>query len=188
MCGYFVKAKKYNDIKFMIIILIGYMASGKSLIGRELANVLGFDFIDLDHFIEEKESKSIQEIFSEKGEIYFRKIENNYLKDILSSKNHVVLALGGGTPCFSNNLDLILASKDSKSFFLNVPVNELAKRLMADKANRPLVAYVSNEEDMLEFVGKHIFERLSFYNQANFKMDANKPKEEVVKDIVEKLF
>ncbi|MCX7548883.1 shikimate kinase [Xanthomarina sp. F1114] len=172
----------------MRIILIGYMASGKSLIGRELARVLDFEFLDLDDFIEENEKMPISEIFSEKGEIVFRKIENNYLKEVLSSKNKMVLSLGGGTPCFSNNLKVILEDKNAKSFFLNVPVSELAKRLMADKENRPLVNYVSNEEDMLEFVGKHIFERLSFYNQANFKIEANKPKEEVVEDIISKLF
>ncbi len=59
---------------------------------------------------------------------------------------------------------------------------------MSDKENRPLVKYVSNETDMLEFVGKHLFERLPFYNQAHFKMDANKPKEEVVESIITKLF
>ncbi|HLV38022.1 shikimate kinase [Xanthomarina sp.] len=172
----------------MKIILIGYMASGKSLIGSELAKILGFEFLDLDKFIEEKEGKTIQKIFLEKGEIFFRKIENSYLKEILSLKGNMILSLGGGTPCFSNNLKLILENEDVTSFFLNVPLNELSKRLMADEANRPLVQYVTTENDMLEFVGKHLFERLHFYNQANFKIDANKPKEKVVGDIVAKLF
>ncbi|MEO8932932.1 MAG: shikimate kinase [Xanthomarina sp.] len=172
----------------MKIILIGYMASGKSLIGRELAKVLNCEFLDLDNFIEEKESKTISKIFLEKGEIFFRKIENSYLKEVLSSKKKIVLSLGGGTPCFSNNLKLILESEDVQSIFLNVPINELAKRLMLDKTNRPLVEYVTNENDMLEYVGKHIFERLAFYNQATFKIDANKAKEEVVEDILVKLF
>jgi len=172
----------------MKIILIGYMASGKSLIGSELAKILGFEFLDLDKFIEEKEGKTIQKIFLEKGEIFFRKIENSYLKEILSLKGNMILSLGGGTPCFSNNLKLILENEDVTSFFLNVPLNELSKRLMADEANRPLVQYVTTENDMLEFVGKHLFERLHFYNLANFKIDANKPKEKVVGDIIAKLF
>lgn len=172
----------------MKIVLLGYMASGKSLIGRELAKVLKMDYLDLDDFIEKNEGKSIDKIFMEKGEIFFRKIENSYLQALMSSKNNLVLSLGGGTPCFTNNLELLKNNKEITTFFLNVPVSELAKRLMSDKENRPLVKYVSNETDMLEFVGKHLFERLPFYNQAHFKMDANKPKEEVVESIITKLF
>ena len=172
----------------MKIVLLGYMASGKSLIGRELAKVLKMDYLDLDDFIEKNEGKSIEKIFLEKGEIFFRKIENSYLQALISSKNNLVLSLGGGTPCFTNNLELLKNNKEITTFFLNVPVSELAKRLMSDKENRPLVKYVSNETDMLEFVGKHFFERLPFYNQAHFKMDANKPKEEVVESIITKLF
>jgi len=172
----------------MKIVLLGYMASGKSLIGRELAKVLKMDYLDLDDFIEKNEGKSIEKIFMEKGEIFFRKIENSYLQALISSKNNLVLSLGGGTPCFTNNLELLKNNKEITTFFLNVPVSELAKRLMSDKENRPLVKYVSNETDMLEFVGKHLFERLPFYNQAHFKMDANKPKEEVVESIITKLF
>ncbi|MFV0572511.1 MAG: shikimate kinase [Xanthomarina gelatinilytica] len=172
----------------MKIVLLGYMASGKSLIGRELAKVLKMDYLDLDDFIETKEGKSIEKIFMEKGEIYFRKIENSYLEALMSSKNNLVLSLGGGTPCFTNNLELLKNNKEITTFFLNVPVSELAKRLISDKENRPLVKYVSNETDMLEFVGKHLFERLPFYNQAHFKMDANKPKKEVVESIITKLF
>lgn len=172
----------------MKIVLLGYMASGKSLIGRELAKVLKMDYLDLDDFIEKNEGKSIEKIFMEKGEIFFRKIENSYLQALISSKNNLVLSLGGGTPCFTNNLELLKNKKEITTFFLNVPVSELAKRLMSDKENRPLVKYVSNETDMLEFVGKHLFERLPFYNQAHFKMDANKPKEEVVESIITKLF
>ncbi|HAB26471.1 MULTISPECIES: shikimate kinase [Xanthomarina] len=172
----------------MKIVLLGYMASGKSLIGRELAKVLKMDYLDLDDFIEKNEGKSIEKIFLEKGEIFFRKIENSYLQALISSKNNLVLSLGGGTPCFTNNLELLKNNKEITTFFLNVPVSELAKRLMSDKENRPLVKYVSNETDMLEFVGKHLFERLPFYNQAHFKMDANKPKEEVVESIITKLF
>lgn len=172
----------------MKIILLGYMASGKSLIGSELAKIFDVNFIDLDRFIEEKEGHSIQKIFSEKGEIFFRKIENKYLKEVLDLKTNLVLSLGGGTPCFSNNLELIKASKNSKSIYLNVSVNELANRLMKAKNIRPMVAHVSDKNNMLEFVGKHLFERFPFYNQANYNIEASKPKEEVIEDIIMKLF
>ena len=172
----------------MKIVLLGYMASGKSLIGRELAKILKLDYLDLDDFIEKNEGKSIEKIFLEKGEVFFRKIEYSYLQTLISSNNNLVLSLGGGTPCFTNNSELLKNNTEITTFFLNVPVSELAKRLIRDKENRPLVKYVPNETDMLEFVGKHLFERLPFYNQAHFKIDANKPKEEVVESIIMKLF
>jgi len=164
------------------------MASGKSLIGSELAEILGVNFIDLDEYIEDNEGNSIKEIFSEKGNIFFRKIENSHLKEILSSKENLVLSLGGGTPCFTNNLELIQRTTEAKSIYLNVSVTDLSKRLIKDKLNRPLVAHIQTEEDMLEFVGKHLFERLPFYNQADYKIDANNAKEKILEDILFKLF
>ncbi|TYA52507.1 shikimate kinase [Formosa maritima] len=172
----------------MKIILIGYMASGKSLIGNDLAHVLNVKFIDLDHYIENKEGKTIQKIFSEKGEIFFRKIENKYLNDILNSESSLVLSLGGGTPCFSNNLEIIKGCFKSKSIYLNVSVHELSKRLIVEKENRPLVKYVQTEEDMLEFVGKHLFERLPYYNQVDIIINGNNSKEEIIEEILLNLF
>ncbi|MDD3723627.1 MAG: shikimate kinase, partial [Lutibacter sp.] len=91
----------------MKIVLLGYMASGKSAVGRILSEKLNIQFIDLDSFIEEKEQLSISEIFETKGEIYFRKIEGIYLQELLNSKESTVISLGGGTPCYGNNIDLI---------------------------------------------------------------------------------
>ena len=85
----------------MIIVLIGYMASGKSTIGRILADKLNYSFIDLDDYIEEKEQTSVSEIFKSKGEIYFRKLETTSLQALLNNKDNLVLSLGGGTPCYS---------------------------------------------------------------------------------------
>ncbi len=172
----------------MKIILIGYMTSGKSLIGSELAKILDMNFIDLDEYIEEKEGDSIKEIFSKKGNIFFRKIENTFLEEILGLKDNLVLSLGGGTPCFANNLELIQRTDEAKSIYLNVSVKELSKRLIVDRENRPLVAHIKTEEEMLEFVGKHLFERLSFYNQANYMVEANNSKEIILEDILFKLF
>jgi len=164
------------------------MTSGKSLIGSELAKILDMNFIDLDEYIEEKEGDSIKEIFSKKGNIFFRKIENTFLEEILGLKDNLVLSLGGGTPCFANNLELIQRTDEAKSIYLNVSVKELSKRLIVDRENRPLVAHIKTEEDMLEFVGKHLFERLSFYNQANYMVEANNSKEIILEDILFKLF
>ena len=150
----------------MIVVLLGYMASGKSTIGKALAAQLKYEFIDLDAYIENKEDKTVSEIFKSKGEIYFRKQEHVYLKKIIEEKTSIVLALGGGTPCYAGNMDVLLNATNVKSFYLQYGVNELVKRLKAEKETRPLVAEL-NDEDLQEFVAKHLFERNHYYNQAN---------------------
>ena len=119
----------------MIVTLLGYMGSGKSTVGLELALHLAYDFIDLDKFIEEKEGATIREIFKLKGEIYFRKLENSCLSEIYSFKNNTVLSLGGGTPCFYGNMELI-NSEYSKSFYLKLLPKTLSNRLFFEKGKR----------------------------------------------------
>jgi len=166
----------------MKIVLLGYMASGKSSIGKRLAKSLNISFIDLDDYIIEKENSSIAEIFSSKGEIYFRKIEHVYLKEILDNEKNFILALGGGTPCYANNMDLINTST-ATSIYLQGNVPTLVERLIKKKAKRPLVASLSDEQ-IPEFVAKHLFERRAFYEQAEmtFKID-QKSKKAVAKEI-----
>jgi len=104
----------------MNLILIGYMASGKSTIGNYLAKVLNYSFIDLDNYIEKKENLSVKEIFSQKGEIYFRKLENTALKEIVNNKENFVLSLGGGTPCFYDTMEWLKSKTNTKTIYLNV--------------------------------------------------------------------
>lgn len=170
----------------MNIILLGYMTSGKSIIGKKLSQILKKPFQDLDDYIETKEGITISEIFETKGEIYFRKIEGHYLASFLEQKN-MILSLGGGTPCYGNNMELIKGQSDALSIYLNVSVAELGKRLFFNKANRPLVSHLTTENETTEFVGKHIFERLNFYNQADLIINANKSQEDIVQDIILKL-
>jgi shikimate kinase len=172
----------------MNIILIGYMASGKSLIGQKLRDVLGMPFIDFDSYIEQKENATINDIFDNKGEIYFRKNESIYLKELLHVTKNSIISLGGGTPCYANNMDLIRNQENSKSIYLYVTVNELSKRLFADRNKRPLVRFISSENEMTEFVGKHLFERTSFYNQADITIKANGIPSEIVEKIILELF
>ncbi|MFJ1321837.1 shikimate kinase [Capnocytophaga canis] len=150
----------------MKIILLGYMGSGKSTLGKILAERRNLPFIDLDSYIESKENKEIKEIFKEKGEIYFRKLEHDYLKNLLQSENDFVLALGGGTPCFGNNMNLIL-EHSPYVFYLRYSPKKLAERLKYEKRNRPLIADI-DDENLEDFIRKHIFERNMFYNQAHF--------------------
>ena len=173
----------------MIIVLIGYMASGKTSLGKKLAEKLNYDFIDLDDFIEEKENSSVSEVFKTKGEIYFRKQESFYLKELLENNSNIILSVGGGTPCYSNNMELILNADDVTSIYLKASISTLASKLIKKKAKRPLIAHIKNEEAMEEFIGKHLFERIPFYSQAQIKVIVdNKTKDDIVEDIILELY
>lgn len=148
----------------MIISLIGYMGSGKSTTGKDLAKALGFEFIDLDDFIEQKYQTKISDIFKKEGELGFRKKEREALKEILTTTN-IVLSLGGGTPVYYDNMEEIV--KNSISIFMRVQLHQLVKRLENRKETRPLIAHLSNEE-MTEFIAKHLFERNQYYEKAKY--------------------
>lgn len=166
----------------MKIILLGYMASGKSVVAKELAKKMKVKSLDLDDYIEEKENLKIKEIFEKYGEIKFRMLENNYLKEILMTKKDIVLAVGGGTPCYANNMDLI--TKENSSIYLRASIETLFKRLMNEKDNRPLVKDVSKEK-LKEFIAKHLFERNVFYNKASIIINVD---DVSVQNIVERIY
>ncbi len=173
----------------MIVVLMGYMGSGKSTIGQKLANVLDYRFIDLDSYIEHKEGLSIPSIFQNKGEIYFRKQESIYLNNILENYNHLVFSLGGGTPCYSNNMEQVINSKNATSFYLDTSIPFLASRLFKQKIGRPLLNHIKTKDDLLEYIGKHLFERRPFYAKAKHTIKTgNKTLDEIVEAIVIKLF
>lgn len=173
----------------MIIVLIGYMASGKSSIGRLLADTLNFQFQDLDDIIEQEEGNSIPSIFESKGEIYFRKIESEQLIKTLKSSSNLVLSLGGGTPCYGNNLSSILNHPNCESVYLKASIPTLIKRLENEKHKRPLIAHLKSEEELAEFIGKHLFERNPFYDQAKLTITTDGlTKEEIIEKILLELF
>ncbi len=172
----------------MIVVLIGYMASGKSTIGIKLAQELGFAFLDLDQYIEQQENASIPHIFKNKGEIYFRKKEHYYLKELLNKPSNLVLSLGGGTPCYYNNMQLILEHKNINSFYLKASIPALVQRIKSETQQRPLVAHLKTDEQLTEFIGKHLFERAPFYVQANKTiLTDNKPLETIINEITKAL-
>ena len=167
----------------MKIILLGYMGSGKTTIGIQLARKLFLNFTDLDDFIEEKEQQSIKEIFKQKGEIYFRKIEHKYLKQFINENESYVLSLGGGTPCYAGNLDLILNDKNNLSFYLRGSISTLFKRLSKNKFKRPLINDLSDNQ-LTEYIAKHLFERGLFYYKATYKISIDdKEVQEIVTEI-----
>lgn len=170
----------------MLVVLLGYMGSGKSTVGRMLAEALGVPFADLDSYIEERLQQRIPEVFASMGEIYFRKKEHELLREFLESGKSAVLALGGGTPCYAGNMDLVL-SHTQNVFYLQLSVSSLAIRLQKEKEHRPLIAHLSDQE-LPEFIGKHLFERSPFYSLAPKTVVCNyRQPEEVVSDVLELL-
>ncbi len=173
----------------MNIILLGYMGCGKSSIGRDLASKLEMECLDLDQYIEAREKKSINKIFEENGEIYFRKKENEYLKMVLETYTNTIISLGGGTPCFAGNLELIKSRKDAKSVYLKTSLQELVTRLFTEKHKRPLISHVNSQEDLKDFIRKHLFERSFYYNQAEYIISTDdKEVEEIATEIQAVLF
>ncbi|NEW78436.1 MAG: shikimate kinase [Gelidibacter sp.] len=154
----------------MKIVLMGYMASGKSASGRILSEKLNSQFIDLDSFIEERELLSISQIFETKGEIYFRKKEGIHLQELLNSKESFVLSLGGGTPCYGNNMDFI--ANKSSSFYLKASIDTIFERLKNETSQRPLVAAIG-AENLKEYIAKHLFERAIYYEKAHHTILVN---------------
>lgn len=154
----------------MIISLLGYMGSGKSHVSKNLSKKLNFPLIDLDQRISEENLLGIPEIFQTKGEIFFRKEERRVLENILNEEKDIILSLGGGTPVYYNNMDLI--NEKSKSIFLRASVKTLTDRVLLQKNTRPLIAKL-NDDDVSEFIAKHLFERNPFYSKSHFTVDTD---------------
>lgn len=154
------------------VFLIGYMGSGKTTLGRTLAKEMECDFIDLDNFIEGRFHKTVKDIFAERGEEGFRKIEHNLLEEVAEFQD-VIIACGGGTPCHFNNMDIMNSS--GLAIFLTTPTSVLLARLSLPqhKAKRPIIANKTDEELKL-FIEKNLIERDPFYNKAKMKFDATK--------------
>lgn len=165
------------------IILLGYMGCGKSTIANRLSKSTGIPFVDLDKSIEERMNLSINEIFEQKGEIYFRKLEREVFIELLHLPETLIIGLGGGTPCYSNNHEL-LKMENVLSVYLKASVETLLDRLISGKSKRPLIADKS-ESELKEFIAKHLFDRSFYYNQAQYKVSIDgKSKEETVADVL----
>ena len=170
----------------MIISLLGYMGSGKTHISKILSLKTGFKFIDLDKEISRRNRMQISEIFAKRGEIYFRKRERETLEEILATTENAILSLGGGTPAYYNNMQVI--NQNSVSFYLKAPISLLAERILIQKEKRPVIASVENE-DLPEFIAKHLFERIPYYTQAMHTIDVNgKEADKVADEIISKIY
>ncbi len=155
----------------MKLVFIGYMASGKSAIAKEVSKRNKLKLVDLDTYIEKQTGMSIPELFAQKGEVFFRKKEKECLEELLTSDRSFLLSVGGGTPCFAGNMELIQAH--ATSVYLKASIQTICERLVYGKATRPLVADIA-DADMPEFVGKHLFERAFFYEKASHIVSVDK--------------
>jgi shikimate kinase len=166
----------------MKVVLLGYMGCGKSVIGAFLSEKLQLPFYDLDNEIEKLTQNSISELFQSKGEIYFRKREHEVLKTFLDKKEDFVLSLGGGTPCYFNNHEL-LQQENVFSIYLKASAETLVNRLINEKDKRPLL-HNQDEVSLKDFINKHLFDRNFYYHQAT-KIVAvdNKSVEQILSEI-----
>ncbi|WP_299826333.1 shikimate kinase [uncultured Pontibacter sp.] len=152
----------------MLIFLLGMMGSGKSTLGRQLAQRLGYTFVDLDAWVEQQERKSIAAIFEEQGEEAFRRQERAALEAVVHQHNNAVVATGGGTPCFFDNINHM--NSHGITVFLDTPPESITKRLMATNLElRPLLAG-KNEGEINSYLRKTLAHRNQFYEQAKYKL------------------
>jgi shikimate kinase len=151
-----------------IIYIIGFMGSGKTTVGKKLASLLGWQFIDLDRKIEEHTGEKIPEIFSKHGEAYFRVIESEMLRGLISEKQTVV-STGGGTPCHDMNMDFM--TRTGLTIYLRLTPGQLKSRLSEAAEERPLIKDIK-EEDLQTFIEKKLLFREKWYNRAELTVEA----------------
>lgn len=145
------------------IFLIGYMGCGKTTLGKRLAEQTGFAFLDLDGYIEQKHHKTVATIFAEMGQDAFREIERKMLAEVADYEN-VVIATGGGAPCFFDNIDLM--NRAGLTVYIKLSPTQLADRLEHSRAGkRPLIAGKTGEE-LRQFIEDGLRQREQFYLQA----------------------
>jgi shikimate kinase len=164
----------------MLIFLIGYMGSGKSTIGLELASLIEYPFFDMDQMIETQEGLTVAEIFRKKGEKAFRLLEHDTLTSLLSEKK-AVIAVGGGTPCFFNQMETM--NRAGVTIYLKVDVEILYGRLKDNTDSRPLIKNFSCG-DLKEFISNHLEEREVYYQKASIVHD---PFASTVRQLLEEL-
>lgn len=152
----------------MKIFLIGFMGAGKTSIGKRLAKSLNYKFIDMDKLIEFNAGQSINELFKEHGEKHFRELEKTTLEELKPDTN-IVIATGGGTPCYEQNMEFM--NETGTTIYLNLPTDMLFERLIESKSKRPLIKDLT-DKDLRAYIAKMLEERSVFYEKANNTVNA----------------
>ena len=150
------------------VYIIGFMGSGKTIAGKNLASELKWNFVDLDHEIEKREGKAISDIFTDSGEEYFRQLESKILRELETNRDTVISA-GGGTPCFGNNMEFMLST--GSVIYLRLTPLQLRSRLELETHKRPLVKEKSGNE-LLLYITLKLSEREMYYLKANHVCDS----------------
>ena len=151
------------------IVLIGYMGSGKTTVGRALAKEIGLPFYDLDWYIESRMRKKVSQIFAEQGEEGFRRIERNMLHEVAEFEN-IVISCGGGTPCFFDNMDYL--NQQAQVVYLKAQPEVLHKHLLMGKGDRPLLKGKTPDE-LIAFIREQLQYREQFYSKARYTLDVS---------------
>jgi shikimate kinase len=163
------------------ISLVGFMGSGKSTVGKQLANALQRPLLDMDSIIETRKGKSVAEIFADEGEAKFREYEYQLLLELVNTPQPSVIVCGGGAPCFSGVMDVLNAH--TATFYLHTSVEILYARLKHEAAQRPLL---QGKDDLKQFIEKLLAQREKFYRQAKFTIHtAGKTVEDIVCEIAD---
>lgn len=166
----------------MLYFLNGFMGSGKSHWGRHWAKAFDLEFYDLDAVIEAQEGKPIREIFERQGEPAFRNIEREALGTLLE-KNHAIIACGGGTPCFHDNVKRM--NRAGITIWLKTPLDALVERLLPELGHRPVIAH-TNAETLPGFIMGKLAEREPFYHRCYYHFYTPYLTDENFKKIVDK--
>ncbi len=151
------------------IILIGYMGSGKTTVGKALSKETGMMFYDLDWYIESRMRKTVSQLFAERGEEGFRKIEYNMLHEVAEFED-VIISCGGGTPCFFDNIDYM--NRQGEVVYLKATPETLYRHLLMAKVERPLLKDKTPDE-LIAYITDHLKERSPFYEKAKYTLDVS---------------
>jgi len=165
------------------LFLIGFMGSGKSTIGKLLAELQNHPFLDTDLLIEEKIQQNLKDFILESGEISFRLLEREVLKEVIDSQQKSVVATGGGLPCFEENTKLLL--ENGILIFIDTTEEVLFNRLLNDDS-RPLIENL-NKTELKKYISIKLAERRPFYEQASIKISGDKSINEICIEIQDKL-
>lgn len=159
--------------KRSLIFLIGYMASGKTTLGRALATETGLRFVDLDEYIESQAGKSVSHIFAEDGEARFRQLESLALRKLTATAGDgVIVACGGGTPCFGDNMEYM--NSVGTTVWLTTAPEVIIRRLVAERAKRPLVASLSEGGELENYVIENLDRRAPHYSRSADRFDSSR--------------
>ena len=155
------------------IFLVGMMGAGKTRCGKQLAQLLGLPFIDMDHALEAAQGMSVSAIFTRMGEPGFRQLEHEWLLNFAGANAPAVVSTGGGAPCFNNNMDLM--NEAGITVWLKPSLPELIDRLWRNKEDRPKIAAMRTVEELEHYIRQLLEERGTFYSRAKLVVEQAPP-------------